>query len=347
MAHIVIADSTNRYNGLSFATQPLGGTESSVCYMAAALARRGHRVTCYTNSDGAVDHEGVAWRPLAAPRAEAGAILVAVQHPRLLGLLPRPKRRIIWLAWRPNNLHHYKQLPRMWWYRPRPVFISEHQAALYSPLLPRAHPQRIVPCGLPNAVRGQPPLARVPRPHAVFASNPVRGLTWLIDLWAREIQPRVPGGELHVFGIQNYAYRYEEPWTTSLEPFLPADLSAVARASVVIHPSATPEELWAAMRTSRVMLYGGHKTEMFCLSVAEAQALGVPAVIKPVAALPERVRDNVSGFIRSDDSEFAERAVALLTDDALWRRQHEAALAEQQGIAWDEAAAAFERAILD
>jgi glycosyltransferase involved in cell wall biosynthesis len=347
MAHIVIADSTNRYNGLSFATQPLGGTESSVCYMAAALARRGHRVTCYTHGDDVVEHEGVTWRPLAAPRAEAGAILVAVQHPRMLGLFPNPVRRVVWLAWRPNNLHHYKQLPRMWWYRPRPVFISEYQATIYSPLLPPARPRRIVPHGLPDAVRGKAPLPAPPPPHAVFASNPVRGLTWLIDLWAREIQPRVPGGKLHVFGIRNYAHRYGDPWTTSLDPFLPPGVSPVARASLVIHPTATREELWAAMRASRVMLYGGHKSEMFCLSLAEAQALGVPAVIKPVAVLPERVRDNVSGFIRNEDREFAERAVALLTDDALWRRQHHAALAMQQGISWDDAAAAFERAILD
>jgi glycosyltransferase involved in cell wall biosynthesis len=347
MAHIVIADSTNRYNGLSLATQPLGGTESSVCYMAAALAWRGHRVTCYTHSDRVVEHEGVTWRPLGTPRSETRAIFVAVQHPRLFGLVPNPERLIVWLMWRPNNLRHYKQLPRMWWYRPRPVFMSEHQAALYSPLLPSAEPRRIVPLGLPEAVRGQAPLASVPPPRAVFASNPVRGLKWLVELWAREIQPRVPGADLHVFGIQNYAYRYGEPWTTSLEPFLPPGLSDVARASLVIHPTATREELWAAMRASRVMLYGGHKSEMFCLSLAEAQALGVPAVIKPVAVLPERVRDNVSGFIRSEDGEFAERAVALLTDDALWRRQHEAALAEQQGIGWDEAAAAFERAILD
>jgi glycosyltransferase involved in cell wall biosynthesis len=95
------------------------------------------------------------------------------------------------------------------------------------------------------------------------------------------------------------------------------------------------------------MLYGGHKTEMFCLSLAEAQALGVPAVIRPVAVLPERVRDGVTGFVHADEDAFAASAVALLTDGALWRRQHEAALAAQQGITWDEAAARFERAIFE
>jgi glycosyltransferase involved in cell wall biosynthesis len=45
------------------------------------------------------------------------------------------------------------------------------------------------------------------------------------------------------------------------------------------------------------MLYGGHRVEAFCLAVAEAQALGVPAVVRPIAAMPERVRDGITGFI--------------------------------------------------
>ena len=93
------------------------------------------------------------------------------------------------------------------------------------------------------------------------------------------------------------------------------------------------------------MLYLGHKAEAFCLALAEAQALGVPAVIAPVAALPERVIDGVTGFHHADPERFAEAAVSLLTDDGLWRRQHEAALRQQQGITWAEHAALFEKVL--
>ena len=100
------------------------------------------------------------------------------------------------------------------------------------------------------------------------------------------------------------------------------------------------------MRGARVMPYLGHKAEAFCLAAAEAQALGVPAVFAPVTVLPERVIDGVTGFVRADETEFAERTVALLTDDALWRRQHEAALQYQQGISWSEHAGRLEAALL-
>jgi glycosyltransferase involved in cell wall biosynthesis len=82
------------------------------------------------------------------------------------------------------------------------------------------------------------------------------------------------------------------------------------------------------------------------MSLAEAQALGTPAVIAPVAALPERVIDGVTGFHHADPEAFGRAAVRLLNDDALWRSQHEAALKLQQGITVDEYARRFEAAIL-
>ena len=64
------------------------------------------------------------------------------------------------------------------------------------------------------------------------------------------------------------------------------------------------------------------------------------------AVLPERVIDGVTGFHHADPERFAAAAVFILTDDALWRRQHEAALRRQQGISWSEYAGRFEAALL-
>jgi glycosyltransferase involved in cell wall biosynthesis len=62
--------------------------------------------------------------------------------------------------------------------------------------------------------------------------------------------------------------------------------------------------------------------------------------------VPERVIDGVTGFHRADPQQFADATVAVLTDDALWRKLHEAALREQQGLSWAEAAELFEVALL-
>jgi glycosyltransferase involved in cell wall biosynthesis len=170
-------------------------------------------------------------------------------------------------------------------------------------------------------------------------------LNALVRIWCDRIWPRCPGAIFKVYGITDLKPG-EDAWQRWQGTLLPADVSPAAKASVRIHATASRADLNAALRSSRAMLYLGHKVEAFCLAVAEAQAMGVPAVVTPLTVLPERVTDNVTGFVRKDPDEFANAAVALLSDDALWRRQHEAALRLKQGISWDECAARFEHAVL-
>jgi len=94
---------------------------------------------------------------------------------------------------------------------------------------------------------------------------------------------------------------------------------------------------------SRVMLYRGDINETFCYALAEAQALGLPCVVQPIGSVIERVVDGETGYIRGDDAGFAEAAVTILTDDALWRQQQQASLARQRLWGWPEAAARFEQ----
>lgn len=345
MADIIFADKTRRYDGRSLETDPLGGTESSVIRLAGQLAKRRHRVTVYTPCNTPVEHDGVQWRPLAGAAPRDCDLYVAIQHPRLLGLVRQPRRRAIWVLWQPNHLKHYKQIWRMWHYRPIPILMSLHQVRIYSPFLPPRAPHILLPLALPDDVRGHPPHETAPPPRAIFASNPQRNLRRLVEIWAQSILPRVPGAVLDIYGVHDVAPGTDawEMWGGSL---LPAGMPPAVKRSVRVHPSASRNGLIAAMRGARVMLYLGHKVEAFCLSVAEAQALGVPAVVGPVAAVPERVIDGVTGFHHADPARFADAAVALLTDDALWRRQHLAALHHQQGLTWNEYGGRFEAALL-
>jgi len=90
------------------------------------------------------------------------------------------------------------------------------------------------------------------------------------------------------------------------------------------------------------MLYRGDPGETFCLALAEAQAMGVPAIVEPLGSARERVIDGISGRIAENDDAFAAGAIAVLRDDALWRQWHLAALAHQRGSSWDTIAGRFE-----
>jgi glycosyltransferase involved in cell wall biosynthesis len=345
MLSIVLADDTRSYDGRSLETEPLGGTESSVIRFARALAQRGHEVTCFTNCAAPIEHEGVRWVPLSHPKPERCDVYIPVQHVRLFGLVRRPKRRVVWVLWQPNEYKHYKKLPLFWAYRPIPLLMSHHQRRIYSPLLPRRSPHVIIPLGLPDDIRGLPPLDEPPPPQAIFASNPQRNLAPLVRIWAERIFPRRPDAILNVYGLHGIAAG-EDAWQRWAGSLLPAGIPEAAQRSVRIHPTAPREQLMTAIRRSRAMLYLGHKVEAFCLTVAEAQAMGVPCVVAPETVLPERVIDGVTGCVRGDPQAFADAALDLFNDDALWRRQHEAALRLQQGISWAEYAYRFEAALL-
>jgi hypothetical protein len=345
MARIIFADVTGHYDGRALETQALGGTESSVIQTARGLARRGHDVTVHSNCEAELIHEGVRWRPLSAKPDETCDVYIAVQQTELLGFVPRPKRRVIWVLWGANQLRHYKRLWRMWLYPPKPILMSLYQQRDYWPVLPGRGDISLIHLPLPDAVRGHSPLTEPPPHRAIFASNPQRNLKALVQIWADNILPLVPDAVLDVYGLHQLK-EGQDAWTEWAGTLLPAGMSDAVKASVRVHPTAPRAELIEAMRKARVMLYLGHKCEAFCLALAEAQALGVPAVIAPVAALPERVIDGVTGFHHAEPTAFAQAAVRLLTDDALWRRQHEAALRLQQGITVQEYARRFEAAIL-
>jgi glycosyltransferase involved in cell wall biosynthesis len=345
MATIVLADRTGRYDGRDLERRPLGGTESSVIRLARALVARGHDVTCCSNCDGMVEDHGVRWRPLSGAAPGTCDLYVAVHQTDLLGLVRRPARRALWVIWPARQLRHYKRVLVQWRYRPVPVFASLWDARAYAWWLPPHDPKLVVPLGLPDDIRGLPPLAAPPPARAIFASSPQRQLKRLAEMWLGRIAPRVPGAVLDVYGVTNLPPG-ADAWSLWSGSLLPDNVPEAQRKTIRVHPSARREELVAAVRNARAMLYLGHKAEAFCLAVAEAQAMGVPCVVAPNTVLPERVIDGLTGFVRGDEKGFVEASVALLADDELWRSHHEAALRTRQGLSWAEVAIRFEDALL-
>ena len=67
------------------------------------------------------------------------------------------------------------------------------------------------------------------------------------------------------------------------------------------HPPVRPDELAEVLAEARVMLYRGDPGEAFCMALAEAQAMGLPAVVQPIGIVAERVIDGVTGVVAADD----------------------------------------------
>ncbi|MCZ6483672.1 MAG: glycosyltransferase [Alphaproteobacteria bacterium] len=340
---IVLADGGVEFDGATMERGPLGGAETAVVCLTRELARRGHQVMVRNKCAAPMVHDGVDWAPLSDGLPQTADIYIANRGDKLLGLMPGARRTVFWIHNPARYLLKWRYLGKLWRLRPPIVFIGEVHATTY----PRWAPDGgriVIPYGIDDTFSTAEPAGDPPGPRAVFTSNPLRSLDWLLELWTGRIRPRVTGAELHLFcGPATYG-AYGAAKAGAMEAVLDR-ARALADHGVVVSGPVPKAQLSQELRASRVMLYRGDVNETFCLAVGEAQALGVPAVVGKLGSVVERVIDGETGFVAEDEAAFADAAVRLLTDDGLWRRQHQCALAHRRRWGWPEAAAEFERLI--
>ena len=343
MADIVLADDGIAFDGTTPAPGPLGGAESAVIELVDALARRGHRVRVCNMCERPLEHAGVRWTPLVEGLPATADLYIANRGNRLIPCMPGARRTVFWVHNPARYLLKLRNLWPLWRHRPAIVFAGRYHARTYPAWAP-AGDRRVIPYGIPEAFRDAEVAAGPPGPRAVFTSNPLRSLDWLLGQWAERIRPRVPGAELHVFSAPATYGARGAARAAAMGRVLDRARS-LAEAGVVLRAPVAKGPLIGELRAARAMLYRGDPDETFCLAVGEAQAMGVPAVVQDRGSVAERVVDGETGTVAPDDAAFADAAVRLLTDDGLWRRQHDAAVARRRSWGWDDAARAFEELI--
>ncbi|MCW8970687.1 MAG: glycosyltransferase family 4 protein [Rhodospirillales bacterium] len=343
MARIVIADDGIRFDGRTLRERPLGGVESSVVALAEELARRGHEVMVRNMCEKPIHHEGVDWAPLAGGLPDKADLYIANRGDRLLNLMPGARRTAFWIHNPARYLLKWRYLSKLWRVRPVIVFIGDYHATTCPGWVPDGG-RAIIPYGIPDLFRKAPPATTLPAPRAIFTSNPLRGLDWLLDIWEKAIRPQAPDSELHVFsGPQTYGSVGDDK-AAAMKAVLDR-AAAMADYGVVLRGPVPKESLVDELRSARVMLYRSDINETFCLALGEAQAMGVPCVVQNIGSAGERVMDGVTGSVVDNDADFAAASVALLSDEGLWMSRHRAALEKQRVWGWPDAAAAFERLI--
>jgi glycosyltransferase involved in cell wall biosynthesis len=335
MALVVMADDGIPFDGKTAETGPLGGAETAFVALAEGLAARGHRVLARSRCAAPVNHRGVEWAPLSAGVPDRCDLYIGNRGHRMIGLVGRAGRRVFWLHNPARYLRKPRNVWRLAWYRPVVVATGAYHASTVPSWLVSGE-RMVIPYGVLDRFRHAEP-REPPPPRAVFTSNPMRGLDWLLDLWVGRIRPAVPAAELHVYAGPAVYGGGGGPMEAVL-----ARADALAGHGVHRHAPVGRDELARVLSEARVMLYRGDWGETFCLSLAEAQAMGVPAVVQPLGSVGERVVDGMTGRVAGDDDDFAAAAIAGLSDDSLWRSWHRNALGRQRGESWDAVAARYE-----
>jgi glycosyltransferase involved in cell wall biosynthesis len=341
MATVLMIDDGIAFDGRTRETAPLGGAETAFASLAEALAARGHKVRVHNRCQAPLTHRGVSWLPLDANLPEAPDLYIANRGHRLLKHAPKAARTIFWIHNPATYLLKLRYLSPLLRRRPVIVFSGAHHAATYPAWAPSGG-RVVIPYGVGEEFRNVEPLAETPPRRAIFTSNPLRSLSWLLDLWRDQIAPKVSDAKLHVFSSTTTYGAYGDAKKAAMEEVL-KKARGLHDCGVVLREPLAKQELADELGASRVLLYRGDVGETFCLAVGEAQAAGVPCVVQDIGCVAERVVDGKTGYVAANDAEFAENAVRLLGDDALWQDQHQAALRLQRSWGWSEAAAEFEK----
>ncbi len=342
MARIVITDDGIVFDGTTPEKGPLGGAESAVICLAETLAARGHTVSVRNKCQGAIDHKGVHWAPLDQGVEGPIDLCVANRNAKLLGRFPQAARRVFWIHNPAQFLLKPRYLWPLWRHKPAIIFSGDYHKSTYPDWAPSGD-RLIIPYGI-DPVFLEASRRPTPAPRAIFTSNPLRSLNWLLDVWENHIHPQVPEAELLIYsGQRTYGTAGDAKAARMADVLVRAN--ALKEYGVVLKEPVAKRALMEELADTRVMLYRGDPGETFCLALAEAQAMGVPAVVQPIGAVRERVNDGETGAVTTTDDAFAAAAIRLLRDEEHWQQCHQAALQSQKQWTWQKAAQAFENLI--
>jgi glycosyltransferase involved in cell wall biosynthesis len=324
--------------------QPLGGSQSSLSYLAIELARRGHRVTVLSRLARPRTVYGVECLNVAALTtglAQArnfDAVIVrnaSASHRGVRQYVPRGTPLVLWNGHAPDQpsmqdlADHAKA--RDW---DRIVCVSDWlRAAMIETF--RLEPRQLTT--IRNAIgprfenmfvdASDLAAAKAPEPVMAYTSTPFRGLASLLRMF-RTLRNARPELRLEVYSDMSI-YQQDE----AAHPYKKLYAKARSLPGVKYFGAVSQTTLAQALRSAAILSYPSSFAETSCVSVLEALAAGLHVVTTRLGALPETCMgfaDFVEPLAGPDD---AERFVKLYGGKivaAVDRRKRDpAAFAEQ------------------
>ena len=336
---VTLVDDSIPFNGMTPAYQPLGGAEKAFASLPAALARAGHVVRAINRTPYAMGYDNVSWLDWDARRPPITEVLIAFRKPSLLQFVRATSARILWLTGPADYLDRPQVTDMLQRTEARLVFVGRTHQETYTGTGESS--SRNISPGVREEYRDADDMAPSNPPTAVVTTHPKHGLDWLLDIWTKRIHPKVPNAELHIYSA---AFMRADAGET-----LPNDMTEIYRrtissedSGIVIKPPSGDRDMSQAYRQARVHLYPGSEKEMYCSTLAESQAVGLPAVARPMGAVKERVIGDRSAFLTESQEDFAEHAIRMLSDDGEFNSASIVARRHGRSRSWDTTASEFE-----
>ena len=323
--------------------KPIAGTQTAFVELSRAFAKLGHQVCVLTRTSELLDTESYKWLHLdeANTNGEFDLMIVNVSIALFNQFKHvKAKRKVLWIHNEAKYLIYWSRLRNLILFRPIIVFSGEYHASTLPFFIPTGR-RVIIPYGLSEQILISERQAQLtPAPKVFFTSNPLRSLRWLVDLWVEHINPVIPEAELHIFS----SWKTYGKWGESVKERMKQEMdyvSGFSNAKVIIRDVLPKLDLFNEMLNGRAIFYKGDKAETFCLAVAEAQALGLPAVVTDLGSMKERVIHGITGYVAQSDKDFIRFVKEILTNDGLWKTMSLKSRVMGKSFTWQRAAEKF------
>jgi glycosyltransferase involved in cell wall biosynthesis len=291
------------FSGLKYDTntpykKPLGGSESTMCYLSEELAKNGQQVTLFTGVNRKATVRGVKCLPLnklSEDTLKALDVLV-VQNSPLQGFQIKPLLRpatklVLWIG------HAHDQPAVQPMYKKEIcnaydafVFVSQWQRNCYAEVFPIPRNKMLI---LRNAIspvfenffgtKGNILSLKTVSPILAYTTTPFRGLNFLIRIFP-QIRKLVPGTTLKIFSSLKV---YQIPDKEDKKNYGKLYRLCQKTPGVKYVGSVSQSKLAEELKKISIFAYPNTFPETSCISAMEAMAAGCQIVTSDLAALPE------------------------------------------------------------
>ncbi len=337
---ITFLNNGQKFDGATIFSRALGATEKSLILLTEALASIGHVVRVFNNCEKSIVLNKVSWNPIKNIEVAHSDVWVILNDPQLLGLCKGNTKKFLWLTVSGFLLAKPEYFKEAITYKPVLIYQGESHINTIPDGL-KFLDATMIPLGVHNSYTEALELNPSVTPKALVTTNPLMGLDWLIKIWVDIIHVKLPWAELHIYsntmfnGLnrQKVTEKYKNIFDTLMESL---------KYNIHIKKPRIDSEFIKEIRDARVHLYPSHKFEISALTLQETQAMGIPAVIRPLGASIEKIINGKTGFVGSDDNAFAEYAIRFLSDLSYFKRTSVTAKKMQINNSWDKIAIKFE-----
>jgi len=299
---ILIIDNSNlSYTGNDINGSFLRGTETSLILLAEEFSKKEIKVYFSTEIDKTKIVNSVHYINSNNINKEIYYdLVIAVSNANLFKNIKSKKKAIFSVSNQSIEKFIRKgQLFSTYLYKPTIVTLCEYQFKKRS-FLTSPYGKMIIPITVDKVfIEEKIDVNFVPEKKAIYNIRSNRNLDELVNIWINFIFPKAKDSE---FYITPNLFKYNDVYKKN---------------NIFLRNIGSRAEMIQELKRARMLLYLGHKSDIFTLTVEESIKLCVPVVTYGIGSVSERVSHGNNGFIAKNEYEFAKYTLDLLNDDSI------------------------------